>query len=133
MRGFRKNHPEWAEYNRNYSRQWRQQAENRVIDSQYRKKYRTDPSRAERIRELGRQSNRHQKYGLTDEQYDKLMEEHEYKCAICFATEVLCVDHCHETGKVRGVLCARCNSGIGFLRDSTLLAKRAYEYLEERQ
>lgn len=40
------------------------------------------------------------------------------------------VDHCHETGKIRGILCRRCNSGLGFFRDSPTTLERAIEYLE---
>lgn len=131
MRQFRKSHPEWALYNQVYAREWRQQAENRIRDSAYRKKYRADPAKVERIRERGRKSSRRQKYGLTDDAYKSLLEAHNYQCAICFDIEVLCVDHNHETGKVRGILCARCNSGIGMLRDSLLLVQKASEYLEK--
>ena len=131
MRQFRKSHPEWVVYNQMYAKEWRQQAENRIRDSAYRKKYRADPTKVERIRELGRKSNRRQKYGLTEEAYEALLEAHDYQCAICFGTEVLCVDHDHETGKVRGILCSRCNSGIGMLRDSLLLVQKASEYLEK--
>ena len=132
MRGFRKSHPEWVEYNRQYAKQWRESAENRVRDNAYRKKYRADPNKGEKVRARGRRSNVRQKYGLTDAQYDALLAEYGYACAICFGYDVLCVDHCHETGKVRGILCGRCNSGIGFLRDSVELAKRAVEYLATR-
>ena len=131
MRQFRKSHPEWVVYNQMYAKEWRQQAENRIRDSAYRKKYRADPTKVERIRELGRKSNRRQKYGLTEEAYEALLEAHDYQCAICFGTEVLCVDHDHETGRVRGILCSRCNSGIGMLRDSLLLVQKASEYLEK--
>lgn len=133
MRQFRKLHPEWAFYNQVYSREWRQQAENRIRDSAYRQKYRADPVKLERIRERGRRSNIRQKYGLTDEAYIALLDAHNHQCAICFDTETLCVDHDHETGKVRGILCNRCNSGIGMLRDSLLLVQKAGEYLEKHR
>lgn len=129
MRGFRKACPEWVEYNRQYCREWRQVAENRVRDSEYRKQHRADPTKVEKIRARGRRSNIRVKYGLTNAEYDKLLAEYGYACAICFGDDVLCVDHCHETGRVRGILCVRCNSGIGFLRDSAELVKRAAEYL----
>lgn len=54
------------------------------------------------------------------------------ECAICGrepGSRRLHVDHCHETGLIRGLLCSRCNSGIGLLRDDPELLKTAYNYL----
>jgi len=42
-----------------------------------------------------------------------------------------CVDHCHNTGKIRGLLCTQCNRGIGFLQDNPILCRIAAEYLDE--
>jgi hypothetical protein len=59
------------------------------------------------------------------------------KCAICSIHksntkyDTLCVDHCHQTGKVRQLLCTRCNSGIGHLQDSVTLLRRAVDYLSK--
>lgn len=72
------------------------------------------------------------KYGITLEQYEALRMRQDYKCGICKKeTKVLAVDHCHVTGKVRGLLCKPCNSGIGFLNDDIDLIKSALEYLNE--
>jgi len=57
-------------------------------------------------------------------------------CAICGKPEAtartkrLCVDHCHETGKVRGLLCSHCNRAIGLLGDSCAILASAITYLE---
>jgi hypothetical protein len=52
------------------------------------------------------------------------------KCEICgFADEALCVDHDHETGRIRGVLCRRCNRSIGQLGDTPEHLQRALDYL----
>jgi DNA-directed RNA polymerase subunit RPC12/RpoP len=70
------------------------------------------------------------KYGLTIDEVKELHEEQNYKCAICKEKfDVLCVDHNHDTGEVRELLCNNCNSGIGMLKDNVELVKSAYEYL----
>ena len=56
-------------------------------------------------------------------------------CAICGTKDTgnrkaFHVDHCHDTGKIRGLLCGNCNSGIGNLRDDINLLQRAIEYLQ---
>lgn len=70
------------------------------------------------------------KYGITVEEYDALRGAQGGRCALCGADpEVLCVDHCHATGRVRGLLCSPCNTGIGHLRDDVAILRRAIEYL----
>jgi hypothetical protein len=66
-------------------------------------------------------------YGLSEEEYTKLMEVN--NCAICGATERLRVDHDHATGKVRGILCHHCNVGLGHFKDKIELLEKAKEYL----
>lgn len=76
------------------------------------------------------------KYGITVEDFNKMLEEQGGVCAICKSNcninRRLCIDHCHTTGKVRGLLCSECNSGIGKLKDDKELLKSALAYLEER-
>jgi hypothetical protein len=59
-----------------------------------------------------------------------LSEQQNGLCAICGLPEEH-VDHDHVTGQVRGLLCAGCNKGLGFFRDSPQLLRQAAEYLEE--
>lgn len=62
--------------------------------------------------------------------YNEMWLKQGGKCAICGKSEpVLCVDHCHKTQYVRGLLCSNCNSGIGFLKDSPELVLKALKYL----
>jgi hypothetical protein len=79
-------------------------------------------------------------YGLTKEQYEALLEAQHGRCAICERTpeetnrrrngcERLSVDHNHETGQVRGLLCASCNTLIGMARDDITVLQAAVEYL----
>ena len=76
------------------------------------------------------------RYGLTGDDYEKLLDKQDNKCAICGATEStgrsskLYVDHDHETGEVRGLLCNHCNAGLGMFRDNIEALKAAVEYLE---
>ena len=70
-------------------------------------------------------------YGITEEDYDRLFEEQGGVCAICGESpeDHLAVDHDHETKAVRGLLCRRCNSGLGLLGDSLDRVTKAAEYL----
>jgi len=52
------------------------------------------------------------------------------ECQICGSTDKLCYDHCHTTGKFRGVLCRSCNSAIGLLGDTKESLYKAYKYLK---
>jgi hypothetical protein len=52
-------------------------------------------------------------------------------CMICGDTHRLCIDHCHSSGAVRGILCGRCNSGLGMFRDDIARLKAAIEYLNK--
>ncbi len=75
------------------------------------------------------------KYGLTPAEYDRLFSDQSGKCAICDETPMTkkgpVVDHGHETGKVRGILCQRCNTAIGMLRDDPMLLRKAATYLTQ--
>lgn len=75
-------------------------------------------------------------YGLTVEEYLKLLKDQQNKCYICGALEGnpnkrLFVDHCHSSGKVRKLLCHHCNSGLGMFKDNPELLKKAADYLKE--
>ena len=77
------------------------------------------------------------KYGITLEDYNQMFADQEGCCKVCDRhqsefTNNLCVDHCHTTGKVRGLLCFSCNTGIGHLKDDIELLKRAITYLGDK-
>lgn len=76
-------------------------------------------------------------YNMSVEDYEKMLEQQNYKCAICGQHEtqkrVLSVDHCHKTGKVRGALCAACNRGIGSLKESKEVLEAAINYLQHHK
>lgn len=72
-------------------------------------------------------------YGITLEQYKAMLAEQDGRCAVCRAEpgeRTLDVDHCHDTGVVRGLLCGSCNNGIGRFQDDADLLRAAARYLD---
>ena len=83
-----------------------------------------------------RRKNLLKRYNLTLEQYENIRKSQLGKCAICeidISENTIYIDHCHETGNVRGMLCMKCNSGIGYLKDDYRILERATEYLKNGQ
>jgi hypothetical protein len=74
-------------------------------------------------------------YGLTLDQYDAMLKKQNGVCAICKKPETrskknnMCIDHNHKTGKVRSLLCDKCNRGIGYFNESISLLENASIYL----
>lgn len=73
-------------------------------------------------------------YGISLEEYNLLLKKQDGKCAICGTEEcrtgkAFAVDHCHETGEVRGLLCRPCNSALGFFNDNYDTCQKAADYL----
>ena len=76
------------------------------------------------------------KYGMTQDEYEMMYESQNGLCAICENKCVnkqhkgnLCVDHCHETKKVRGLLCHKCNTMLGLANDNPEILEKARNYL----
>ena len=91
-------------------------------------------------KECKRNENYKRRYGITLEEYSKMHISQKGLCAICENPETtidkrsgaiknLSVDHCHDTGKVRGLLCNNCNRGIGLLKDSSIIIYKAAKYV----
>lgn len=83
--------------------------------------------------------SRYKAYGLTSDDYSRLLEEQGGCCKICKIPEVdyrakfgksLAVDHCHSSGKVRAILCEWCNKGLGHFYDKPELLLEAARYLQ---
>lgn len=75
-------------------------------------------------------------YGITLDEYNQMLENQDYKCAICGNEDEvegrrLAIDHCHTEGKVRGLLCGKCNRGLGLFYDNATLLKNAISYLDK--
>lgn len=95
----------------------------------------------ERAKENRHRWNLGATYGITPEQYQEMLTAQGGVCAVCGLDEPnehgrtgtkfrLSVDHCHETGRVRGLLCQKCNRAIGLLNDNVDLLRKAIDYLE---
>lgn len=103
---------------RECTRQWRPSSEESILKNK------------ERLRKW----NRFKGSGFTQEDYDNKLKEQNGKCAICKTLKEenrdLCADHNHDTGQKRGLLCHKCNTGIGLLQDNVDVLCSAIEYLE---
>jgi len=82
------------------------------------------------------------RYGISELEYLDLLQKQDNLCAICGCLETsldaktnlpkaLAVDHCHITNKVRGLLCSKCNVGLGNFRDSIFNLEKAIKYLND--
>lgn len=106
--------------------QWREK--NRNSYNKYTRKYR-------RVnKEKTKNTDLKKNYGITLEIYNKMLKEQNYCCKICNKNEKefklkLCVDHCHKTEKIRGLLCNKCNFGISYFSDNIEIINKAIEYL----
>jgi hypothetical protein len=106
----------------------------------YQKKHKRDPTR---YRLVEWPSKLKRLYGITPEDYNRMLADQGGGCALCGSTSPLTgsrtykrtqrtafdVDHCHKTGRVRGLLCTRCNRLVGLANDSADTARRLVEYL----
>lgn len=93
----------------------------------------SNPEKAKRSR---RNTALKRLYGITLKQYEQMLTEQNGMCAICKTTDPggvgkkFVVDHCHNTDKVRSLLCGKCNCAIGLLNEDPLLFDAAKQYLE---
>lgn len=69
-------------------------------------------------------------YGITKEQYYEMYENQQGNCCICGEHfDLLCVDHNHKTGKVRSLLCKRCNYNLGVYKENPIIFQRFIDYI----
>jgi len=81
-----------------------------------------------------REYNLNYKYGISVKDFNLMLHNQDNKCAICKIDQCeinknFCVDHCHSTKKVRGLLCSKCNISIGKFKDDINILKKAVKYL----
>ena len=95
--------------------------------AEYLKQWRKDNEDHVRNREYGK------RFGITKADYDRLLIQQDSACAICKLIPKrrrLDVDHCHDTGRVRGLLCETCNKALGQFEDNPELLRAAIQYLQ---
>ncbi|MFF2202628.1 endonuclease VII domain-containing protein [Streptomyces sp. NPDC058145] len=78
----------------------------------------------------GRAQHLKRNYGLTEAERDAMVATQRGLCAICLDAPAMHVDHCHGTGRVRGVLCFSCNAALGQFKDQPEVIRRAAAYVE---
>ncbi len=126
-------------YKAAYNKQW--QLKNREKLNAYNRAYRA--AHPEETKASSRKQNLKQRaralpklYGISENYYNLMLLKQDGKCAICQLPPTdkigrLCVDHCHDTGFVRGLLCRKCNTGIGQFGDNPDRLAIAVAYLEQ--
>ena len=136
------------EANNAYIREWNAKNKDRINEKR-RERRKNDPVYREKQRERGRNKykksiDKHRntmlknKYGISLDEYQQMYSSQEGKCGICDTVRPnngrggLVVDHCHDKGHIRGLLCAKCNTGLGQFRDDTGLLQKAIDYLTRR-
>ena len=121
--------------NKEQDAQWRLKNRDRLLEyhraySREKKLYKTPEARLQHVKRL---------YNLDADAYLGMVLKQENLCAICGNIETsknkngdvrpLCVDHCHTTGKVRGLLCNKCNALLGHARDDVSILENSIKYL----
>ena len=107
-------------------------AENKdILNATRRKKYHKN---TDGLKDKIRAASYRYRYGFTPEEYQKMSKKQKNKCGICKLDQDdhkrrFAVDHCHKTNTVRGLLCEKCNRGIGFFDDDISKMKFAIRYL----
>ena len=110
-------------------------ANNKEKIEEYKRLYRQDAIKQERSKVYHRARWLKENFNMTVDDYMVMYETQKGQCAICGSDQNgnrknFCIDHEHETGKVRGLLCHNCNVSVGLMKDSPALLRQAAEYLE---
>lgn len=90
----------------------------------------------DKTRPIQRRSNMKRRYGITEQQYDEMLAAQDGVCYLCGKGPEtqrwgrLALDHCHETGVVRKLLCHHCNAALGNFGDSVEMLEKAIDYLK---
>ncbi len=131
------------EYQREYMKKYRAENKEKTAAANKKNYWKNRDARLAASRVEYRETKRGQhllkKYGMTEAQYDELLLSPGGKCAICSDHEaggrhgVFHVDHDHVTGKVRGILCDKCNRGLGYFNDDPEAIRQAIQYLQKAE
>jgi hypothetical protein len=85
----------------------------------------------------GRDAHYRRSYGVTQNQYNKMVIEQDYKCKVCNSDagdsqfSRLVVDHCHKNNGVRGLICQSCNMALGNAKDNSETLRKLADYLDD--
>lgn len=105
----------------------------RPCNAEYHRTYYADPVNKERMKRVGRMSYLFRTYGITEAQYQEMLEAQGGVCLLCCRPptpdKALAVDHCHKTGMVRGLLCDACNLALGVVDRCPEWPERVTAYL----
>jgi ribosomal protein L34E len=116
-------------------RPFEKSVDQRIESAKYQRNWRAKNARSVRSNTLKSH------YGIDIDVYESMLDLQDHKCAICGKQEgsiqangkpfSLAVDHCHESKKIRGLLCSNCNRGLGIFGDNIATLLRAIEYLKQ--
>jgi N12 class adenine-specific DNA methylase len=116
------NNSEFLEKRRIYSKKYNEKNKDRI------KEYNS------RTKEYQKNINLKRRYNITEEEYKTLLESQQNCCDICkIKVDELCIDHCHKTGKIRSLLCHKCNTAIGLFSEDTKVLQNAIEYIQKHK
>jgi hypothetical protein len=109
----------------NSERSKKRYRENREKINRYHKEWTKDN------KDIIRNGSYQRLYGISLDDYNEMLEEQNNSCYICEddSQSPLFVDHCHSNGKVRGLLCKKCNSALSFFKEDPRILERAIDYL----
>lgn len=139
---YAKNHKTIIDKNRAYCKAFYDDSKNVEARKTYNRAYRTNPKNIEArkaylIKNVERIKAKYlkRKYDLNWDEYIKLASDQDFKCAICRSVldmgKYTHVDHCHVTNRVRSILCHRCNSSLGLMRESPNKIRSLLAYCEK--
>ncbi len=120
------------EERKRYAKMYRERT--KESQKEYQARYRKEHDFREYKKEY-HANKRFDKYGITRSDFEAMLENQNDSCAICqikFDDKARpYIDHCHDSGKVRGLLCLHCNTGLGHFEDKIELLEKAKEYLQK--
>src|SRR5262249_18080112 len=130
----RREDPAYRDKEREEGKKWRE-ATRDERNAEWRLRYASDEEFRAKHKARGgasKRKSRLEKHGLSQEDYDAMLAQQHGACGICEIPfrRTPCIDHCHVTGLVRGLLCNNCNLAIGNLQDNPSFAYRAGAYRE---
>lgn len=133
IRNWRRRNPEKV---KEYRKKWAENNREKqtAAEKSWKKAHPESKKRYSQTEFLYRLKNR---YGLRFDDYTEILERQLGRCAICGAEKPggkgkrMSVDHCHRTGKVRGLLCSRCNLMLGIINEDVSILRAAIEYLKK--